>query len=124
MKSISNHIISMTEEIKIFKRIKRNMFITKQENDFDSPISLYLTFLEDGHFYYSEGVFFDRVVERSFPIPKATCEIILQLANDDGINVNRLENQSISILDSCSLSIRKNQIVYEFIYTPPCIVEK
>lgn len=101
----------------------RNLFITKQENDFDNPIALYLTFLEDGHFYYSEGIFFDRIAKRGFSSPEATCKIILKLANDDGINVNRLENKSISIFDSRHLSIHKNKLVYEFLYTPPCIVK-
>ena len=94
------------------------MFIAKQENNFDSPIAIYLTTLGDGHFYYSEGVFFERLVERSFWHLEDTCEIVLQLAMDDGITVNRLENQNFFVLDGCNLFGYNSKIVYEFSFTP------
>ena len=102
----------------------RNVFITKQEDDFDAPITVYLTALADGHFYCSEGVFFEKLVKRGFFLLEDTCEIILQLAADDGITVNRLDNQNIFVLDGCNLFGHNDQTVYEFSYIPPCIVEK
>ena len=96
----------------------RFKFLETQDICSDKTITLYLTTVYDGHFYYSDGVFFKKLVEQYFICSSKTLDAIMQLAIDDGITVSR-RNEDVWFQDHHHLSCHKGTTVYIFSYSPP-----
>lgn len=99
--------------------ILRTGLITKQENGYMcGPITVKLTVMGDRNFYYSVGEVFKKPYGRDIPFREHTLKLILKLAAEDGIVVSRREKQTVAIVDGSHFFIYKDQVVYEFTYTP------
>ena len=102
--------------------VLRNAIITNLEkNRMCGPVTVKLVAMPFWNFYYSDEEYYKKPNDMEIAYREQILKIILKLATDEGISVNRKEKETISFRFGARTYIYKDIVVYEFTYVTPSV---
>ena len=107
--------------LEIWNVLRSALITNLEKSNMSGPITVKLVAMPQWNFYYSDGEFYKQPNYMRIPFREQILKIILKLAADEGILVNRKENETITFFNGNHIHIYKDKVVYEFTYIPPSV---